>query len=362
MRRIIISVLGVLCVTAAVHAQKKLWSDRLQATQSYMQHHLWNPQTGNFTRSADQPNAPGSDAWGITIVLDADAYMVENGTMKPADMKQYFQSSTLLYGRTNGTSGARVLARQGDQIYVGGDDDLQWCAALVHCFEATKDSDYLNAAKSSFNALLDMGFWQNGPLRGWSWNSQDRRPNGVSTAYGALAAARLYAATREEVYKQWANSSLEALKTPQVGFFPRDMMVAANAAITAFEVSHEQNFLHRAEELAGTAFSQANEIISGKRNGELNPTDVGDLADGLYHLGNVVGNKGYPQWAAGLIIFFESHRTISDIAEHGFYSRYNKKGLPVLTGSYLGVPLNVPFLPEVAEMLKLFAIAGLNAD
>ncbi len=91
-------------------------------------------------------------------MLDADAYLVEDGLMKPDEMKQYFQSSSMLYEKTNGNSGARILGRQGNQIYIGGDDDLQWCAALLHCYIATKDSDYLNAARTSFNALIDMGF------------------------------------------------------------------------------------------------------------------------------------------------------------------------------------------------------------
>jgi uncharacterized protein YyaL (SSP411 family) len=264
----------------------------------------------------------------------------------------------MLYEKTDGISGARILARQSDQIYVGGDDDLQWCAALVHCFEATKDTDYLNAAKSDFNALIAMGFWQNGESKGWSWNSGNKRPNGVSTAYGALAAARLYAATGEDVYKQWANSSLEALKTPQVGFFPRDMMVAANAALTIFEASKEKAFLDRANELESSAEKGALALLHHDGTGERNPTDIGDLADGLFHFYKVAHKAKYKTLAETFINFFSGKRTSQDIAEHGFFSRYDTKGQPLSTGAYLGVPLNVPFLPEVAEMLKLFAIAS----
>jgi len=328
----------------------------LDATRSYMQHHLWNSNTQNFVRRADQPTAPGSDAWGITIVLDADAYMVEDGLMKPQEMKQYFQSSSMLYEKTDGNSGARIMGRQGDQIYIGGDDDLQWCAALVHCFETTKDTDYLNAAKSDFNALIAMGFWQSGESKGWSWNSADHRPNGVSTAYGALAAARLYSATREDVFRQWANSSLEALKTPQVGFFPRDMVVAANAACTLYDVLKQRSYLDRANEWATLAIKQAKEVMAGKRKGECNPTDIADLAEGLGHLSHL-SFKSYATEASKLLNFFVGHRTAKDISEKGFFSRYDSKGNPILNGSYLGVPCDVPFLPEVAEMLKLFAIA-----
>jgi hypothetical protein len=320
-----------------------------------MQKHLWNPTTGNYVRRADQPQAPGSDAWGITIMLDAYAYLVEDGLMKPEQMKQYYQSSSALYEKTNGDHGARILARQGGQIYIGGDDDLQWCAALVHCFEASKDSEYLNAAKFAFNALIDMGFWIEGPSKGWAWNSSDRRPNGVSTAYGALAAARLYKVTGETVYRQWVLASLKALETPQVGYFPRDMMVAANAGLLLYEVTQDNIDLLNSETLAETANFQAHEILSGKRKGELNPTDVADLADGLFHMSTVTRDKFYKAEANKLIGFFVGHRTASDIEEQGFFSRYNTKGSPVTNGNYLGVPLNVPFLPEVAEMLKLFA-------
>ncbi len=323
----------------------------------YMQKHMWNASTGNFVRRADQPNAPGSDAWGITIVLDAYAYMVEDGFVKPDELKRYFMSSSGLYEKTGGDHGARILARHGDQIYVGGDDDLQWCAALIHCYEATKDSEYLNAAKWDFNALIDMNFWIDGASKGWAWNSADRRPNGVSSAYGALAAARLYKATGDNTYKQWVIAALKALNTPQVGFFPRDMMVAADAALTTYERSHDETLLSRAKELESRAVAEGMVFLHHDGEGTRNPTDIGDLADGLYHFSEVTKKPTYKAQAQTFVDFFVGHRTVADLAEHGFYSRYDTKGQPVMNGSYLGVPQSVPFLPEVAEMLKLFAIA-----
>ncbi len=324
---------------------------------------MWNAASSNFVRRADQPNAPGSDAWGITIVLDAYAYMVEGGLLKPADLKRYFLSSSALYEKTNGSHGNRILARQGSQFYVGGDDDLQWCAALVHCFAATKDSEYLNAAKFAFNGLVELGFWKDGTqdasgAKGWSWNSNDRRPNGVSTAYGALSAARLFKVTGDKIYQQWALASLNALETPQVGFFPRDMMVAADAALTIFEVTKEMKWRVAAENFYAAAtmnaFSKANAIPN------YNPTDVGDIADGMLHFAAVLPKTKYAKTRALIPInTFLHDRTNEDIAEHGFYSKYDTKGHAITTAgqSYLGVPLNVPYLPEVAEMLKLFAIA-----
>ncbi|HEY3875189.1 MAG TPA: hypothetical protein VGM92_06905 [Candidatus Kapabacteria bacterium] len=359
MRRTIFFVLTLLAAAGTSLAQQ--WEPDLTATQRYMQNHFWNRNTQNFVRRADQPDAPGSDSWGITIVLDADAYLVAEGRMKPAELKQYFVSSSMLYGRTNGNSGARVLARQGDQIYVGGDDDLQWSAALAHCYLVTKDSDYLTAATSSFGALIDMGFWQDGSAngsKGWSWNSDDRRPNGVSTAYGALAAARLYEATRDNVYKQWCTASLNALETPQVGFFPRDRMVAAEAAMTAYHISHEEPFQERALQLEEQATTQALTFLHHDGTGERNPTDIGDLADGLAYFSTVTHDAKYRTLATTFIQFFAAHRTPRDISDHGFYSRYDTKGTPIMTGAYLGVPCSIPFLPEVAEMLKLFAIAS----
>jgi uncharacterized protein YyaL (SSP411 family) len=357
MRRIVLVSLFVFGVASNSQAQKKVWHDRLIATRAYLQNHFWNPQSGNFIRRADQPGAPGSDAWGITIMLDGMVYMIPEGLIQPSGLKQYFQASTGLYSKTDGNSGARVLARQGNQIYVGGDDDLQWCAALVHCYEVTKDSDYLNAAKSSFNALVNMDFWQNGTSKGWSWNSNDRRPNGVSTAYGALTAARLYRVTHEAVYRQWVLASLIALHTPQVGFFPRDMMVAADAALTVYEVSKEDSFRDRAMELEDSAVAGGLALLHHDGTGERNPTDIGDLADGLFHFYTVTHQAKYKVLAEKFIEFFADHRTLDDISAHGFYSRYDLKGKPVLQGAYIGVPCNVQFLPEVAEMLKLFAIA-----
>src|ERR1043165_2163752 len=204
LRRIVVLVFSVLLVLSSNGlAQKKLWRDRVLATHEYMMKHMYNTGTQNFVRRADQQNMPGSDAWGVTIVLDAYAYMVQGELMKPEELKKYYQASTALYERTGGKYGARILARQGAQTYIGGDDDLQWTAALVHCYEATKDSEYLTAAKFAFNALIDQGFWIDGASKGWAWNSADRRPNGVSTAYGALAAAGLYSVTKEDVYRQW---------------------------------------------------------------------------------------------------------------------------------------------------------------
>ena len=361
-RIIILTLLLTGLISDSSRCQKKLWSDRLFAVNAYMQQHMWNANTGNFIRRADMPGTAGSDSWGITIVLDAYAYMVEQGFMKPEELKKYYQSSSGLYEKTQGATGARILARQSNQIYVGGDDDMQWSAALAHCYEVTKDREYLNAAQSAFNGLIDLGFWKEGAqdpsgAKGWAWNSNDQRPNGVSTAYGALAAARLYAATGDNVFRQWTSAALNALKTPQVGFFPRDMMVAANAALTVYDISHESIFLNRAEELGRLATTQVQEILSGKREGERNPTDVGDLAEGFFHIATETHNKTYQAEAIKLINFFFRNRTPADVSEKGFYSRYTIVGQPVMTGSYLGVPLTIPFLPEVAEMLKLCTVA-----
>jgi len=358
MKKNIVVILAILFVTSFSYAQKNKWAALLTATNSYMHEHLWNAQNHNYARRADRREAPGSDAWGITIELDAMAYMIDAGISKPNDLKDYFLYSALLYERTNGNSGARILARQGDKIYIGGDDDLQWCAALVHCFLATKDSTYLNAATSSFKALVDMNFWQeDGAAKGWSWNSSDRRPNGVSTAYGALAAARLYQATKDNIYKQWTAASLNALRTPQVGFFPRDMMVAASAAMTVYEITKDPAYKKRAMELEDSAVAGGSSLLAHEGTGERNPTDIGDLADGLYYFYKVTHSGKYKTLAEKFITFFVAHRTLADITDHGFYSRYDTKGSPILTGSYLGVPCSVPFLPEVAEMEKLLAIA-----
>lgn len=368
MRKNIIFVLSVISVAISfiairAYAQKKEWAERLQATQSYMQHHLLNSSTGNYVLRADDQSSPGSDSWGITIVLDAQAYMVANHLMKPEAMKSYFVSSTMIYDRTNGNSGVRILGRmQNGQIYMGGDDDLQWDAALAHCFEVTHDSDYLNAAKSSFKGLIDNGFWMNGVSKGWMWNSRVRQPDGVSTAYGALTAARLYTITHEDVYKQWAAASLNALKTPQVGFFPRDMMVAADAALTAYLASHDEAFHKRAMELLDSAITGGLYRLHHDMPQEhRNPTDIGDLADGLLHFYQVTHNPKYKTLALKFINFFVDRRSASDIAAKGFYNEYDTKGSPILTGSYLGIPNTVPYLSEVAEMLKLFAIAECNS-
>jgi hypothetical protein len=347
--------LTMLLVTPG-HAQKQVWSERVVATNTFLQRHMWNANTGNFIRRSDNPGTMGSDAWGITIMLDAYAYMVESGFMKASDMKSYFQSSSALYEKTGGDRGARILARQGAQTYVGGDDELQWIAALAHCYEVTKDSDYLNTAQNAFRALIDLGFWKEGDSKGWAWNSQDQRPNGVSTAYGALAAARLFQSTRIDVYKQWAAVSINALKTPQVGFFARDMMVAANAAMTVYEVTHQPEYLKRATELATQAGVEADQIIAGTRKGERNPTDVADVAEGFEHLSALTGNASYHAHARKLAEFFLKDRSPEDISEHGFYSRYLPTGKPDLAGAYLGVPLSASYLPEVAEMLKICAI------
>src|SRR5450755_307909 len=55
---------------------RKVWESRVLATSSYMQQKMWNPNNGNFIRRTDAPPAAQkSDAWGITIVLDAYSYM-----------------------------------------------------------------------------------------------------------------------------------------------------------------------------------------------------------------------------------------------------------------------------------------------
>lgn len=352
--------LFTLTISRAARAQKNIWTGHVIATNDFLQKHMWNAATGNFVRRSDQPAAPGSDAWGITIMLDAYAYMVQDGFMKPEALKSYYNSSTALYDRTESGGGARILAQQGSQIYIGGDDDLQWISALMHCFEATHDSEYLHSGASAFNALVAHSFWiehGEGGARGWAWNSEDRRPNGVSTAYGALAAARLYKATGTYVYKWWASAALVALQTPQVGYFPRDMMVAANAALTIYEVTHQKDFLDFAKRTAVDADRDAKKILAGSLHGEINPTDIGDLAEGYARLFEVAHDNNYLKLSKRYLDLFLTGRTDASITETGFASRYDASGHPVSTGAYLGVPLTVRFLPENAEMLKLFCIA-----
>ena len=98
-------------------------------------------------------------------------------------------------------------------------------------------------------------------------------------------------------------------------------------------------------------------MLHHKEPGFRNPTDIGDLADGLFHFFKVTHNAKYKSLAETFIRFFVGKRTLADIEEHGFYSQYDTKGAPIMEGKYLGIPDTVPYLSEVAEMLKLFAIA-----
>ena len=347
----------LISIASCSEAHKNKWGSLLNATDTYLHTYFWNEETDNYVRRGDMKNSPGSDAWGITIELDAMAYMVEDGIIKAQELKDYWKSSSALYEKTSGNLGARILARRGEQIYIGGDDEMQWCAALAHCFIATHDSIYFRASEATFKALVRLGFWQDSISKGWAWNSADRRPNGVSTAYGALATARLYEITHDINYLYWAINSLDALKTPQVGFFPRDMMVAASAAMTLYDISFDTLSKNRALELEDSAVTRAIYFLSHDGIGERNPTDIADLADGLFYFYKVTKEVKYKTLAEQFINFFIGDRTEKDISEHGFYSRYDTKGAPILTGVYLGVPCSVTFLPEVAEMQKLFAIA-----
>jgi hypothetical protein len=362
--------LGALLLQSSHIAQaqtKKEWEARLLATHRFMQEQMWNASNGNFIRRTDQPvQGQRSDSWGITIVLDAYSYMVRSGNLKPDDLLRYYHSSTALYERTDDGHGARIIARQGAQIYVGGDDELQWIAALCNCFEATKDSLYLNDAKGAFNALVALGFWKAATDKapaGWAWNSNDLRPMGVSTSYGALAAARLYQVTGDNVYRQWALVALTALTKPQISFIPRDKMIAAEAALILYGVSPDQKFLEYATTLANQAMQEIDLVMSGKHEGERNPTDVGDLAEGFMQVADKTGKKSFAGKASQLVNFFFIGRMEADIAANGFYSRYraDKKAMADLDGAYIGVPLSARFLPEVAEMLKLEAEMLLRA-
>jgi hypothetical protein len=357
MKKSFVVIFLLISITSCSEAHKNKWESLLDATNTYLHTSFWNEQTGNYVRRTDMKNSAGSDAWGITIELDAMAYMVEDGIIKAQELKDYWKSSSDLYEKTSGFLGARILARRGDQIYIGGDDEMQWSAALAHCFASTHDSIYLRQAEAAFNALIRLGFWRDSISKGWAWNSGDPRPNGVSTAYGALAAARIYQATMDSSYKKWAAVSLEALRTPQVGFFPRDMMVGASAAMTLYEVSKDRAFKERALELEASAVAGGVALLKNDGTGERNPTDIGDLADGLCYFYSVTHDDKYRSLAETFINFFVGHRSTEDITKHGFYSRYDTNGAPILTGSYLGVPCSVTFLPEVAEMQKLFAIA-----
>jgi hypothetical protein len=134
-------------------------------------------------------------------------------------------------------------------------------------------------------------------------------------------------------------------------------MVAADAALTMFEVSKEISFRDRAMEFEADAVKGAMALLHHDGTGERNPTDIGDLADGLFHFYKTTHNTKYKSQAETIINFFVNHRTAPDIADKGFFSRYDIHAQPIIQGAYIGVPCNIQFLPEVVEMLKLFAIA-----
>jgi hypothetical protein len=124
-----------------------------------------------------------------------------------------------------------------------------------------------------------------------------------------------------------------------------------------FDVTKETTFRDRAMELEADAVKGGMALLHHEGTGERNPTDIGDLADGLFHFYKTTHSAKYKSQAETIVNFFVNHRTAQDITDHGFYSRYDTHAMPVLIGAYIGVPCNVQFLPEVSEMLKLFAIA-----
>src|SRR5438874_5646542 len=94
-------------IASCSEAHKPSSYSLLNATDTYLKPYLWNDETEHYVRRVDVKNSAGSDAWGITIELDAMAYMLEDGIIKDQELKNYWKSSSDLYEKTSGFLGAR---------------------------------------------------------------------------------------------------------------------------------------------------------------------------------------------------------------------------------------------------------------
>jgi len=162
-----------------------------------------------------------------------------------------------------------------------------------------------------------------------------RFPVGVSTAYGGLAAARLYKITHKSRYKEWAEKSIQAMCGRLSPTISRDWMITAFALLTLYEVTNDSTYLGHAKKIADRILSRLPELFKENVPGNLNPTDIGDFAEPLLVLSAATGQQSYAIQAQHLVDFFNTRRNPRDVEQHGYFSQYKPNGRPQLTDLHI---------------------------
>ena len=172
-----------------------------------------------------------------------------------------------------------VLQRNGFVLYNHFYDDMEWMAlALLRAYNLTDDTLYLEDAKKLFNDIIRG--WM--PEGGIAWNKDHQSVNACSNGPAAILAARLYRATGDETYLDWAKKIFAWLDETLVD--PRTFLVLDNlhlstkqidrrtftynqgtyigAAVELYELTGDEAYLEKAQRTARSAL-----VYHGDRTG-----------------------------------------------------------------------------------------------
>jgi predicted alpha-1,6-mannanase (GH76 family) len=145
-------------------------------------HYFWTDNHGNKSFQY-WPNAHALD-------VVTDAYLRSNSDYYKAFFSQWFEG---------------VRKKNGNRWYNNFFDDMEWNGiALVRVYSATNEQKYLDAAKEIWGYIIEG--WNDYAGGGIAWERDNNiwSKNACSNGPASILAARLYAATGENEYQEWA--------------------------------------------------------------------------------------------------------------------------------------------------------------
>lgn len=166
------------------------WNAAADKSTNTLLSQFWN-QTGHYFNYGNDGSSLDFHYWPNAHAMDVviDAYIRTGDTKYSA----YFD---IWY--------AGVKAKNGNTFYNKFYDDMQWNAlTMLRLYDVTKDEKYLTTAKALW-VDIETG-WNDKAGGGIAWvKDQLHSKNACSNGPAAILAARLYNATKDDYYKQWA--------------------------------------------------------------------------------------------------------------------------------------------------------------
>lgn len=175
------------------------WQAAADSSTTALTSRFWNTSTHYFVYNADEfSNGQDPGYWPQAHAMDViiDAY-VRTGDTKYSDMFGQWYEGIKAVNFSNRNQGYR------NDYY----DDSEWIGlTMMRLYEVTNDSKYLTTAKDLFEWIMTGWNEQGGGGIAWEATSHQWSKNACSNGPAAILATKLYTATQDGTYLEWAKN------------------------------------------------------------------------------------------------------------------------------------------------------------